>query len=319
MAQIDKSKEELIEEITLLNKRIGEFESERKQQQQQQMLLHRIINLLPIRVFWKDKNLKYLGCNEIFAKDAGKNKPEDLIGKDDSQLGWKDQANIYRDDDQKVIESGKGKLQFEEPQTTPSGDDIWLITSKVPLTDTEGNIIGILGTYADITERKRMEMASIHLKAIVESAEDGIVSKDLNSIITSWNHGAEKMFGYTPGEIVGTSIMRLIPSDRLNEENYILDKIKRGEVVGYFETVRQTKDGRPIDVSITASPIKDPSGKIIGVSKIIRDITKNKRAEEESQKRLQELEVFYKASVGREERILELKKEIEQLKKEPGK
>jgi PAS domain S-box-containing protein len=120
-------------------------------------LLQRIIDLLPIRIFWKDKNLYYLGCNEAFAKDAGKSKPEDLIGKDDFQMGWREQADIYRADDKEVMRSRKEKLNFVEPQTTPSGDRIWLKTSKVPLIDPEGNEIGILGTYDDITERKNLE------------------------------------------------------------------------------------------------------------------------------------------------------------------
>jgi two-component system, sensor histidine kinase and response regulator len=120
-------------------------------------ILQRIINLLPIRVFWKDKDLKYLGCNEIFARDAGKNKPEELIGKDDFAMGWHDQADAYRADDQKVIASGKAKLNFEEPQTTPQGTTIWIKTSKIPLVDAKGNTVGVLGTYEDITERKEAE------------------------------------------------------------------------------------------------------------------------------------------------------------------
>ncbi|MFH1479443.1 MAG: PAS domain S-box protein [Candidatus Omnitrophota bacterium] len=120
-------------------------------------LLQRIIDLLPVRIFWKDKDLKFLGCNEVFAKDAGKDKPRDLIGKDDFHMGWKDQAEIYRADDRKVINSEKGKLNYEEPQTTPQGEKIWLKTSKVPLIDLEGNKIGILGIYEDITKRKHAE------------------------------------------------------------------------------------------------------------------------------------------------------------------
>ncbi|MFA5117685.1 MAG: PAS domain S-box protein [Candidatus Omnitrophota bacterium] len=135
--------------------------TERKQREEEinnsQKLLQRIINLLPIRVFWKDRNLKYLGCNEIFAKDAGKNSSEDLIGKNDSQMGWSEQAEIYQADDLKVMKSGKAKLNFEEPQTTPGGGKIWLKTSKVPLIDSQGKEIGVLGTYEDITERKQKE------------------------------------------------------------------------------------------------------------------------------------------------------------------
>jgi len=144
--------------------------TEQKQSQEKinnsQKLLQKIINLLPERIFWKNKNLEYLGCNEIFAKDAGKNNPEEIIGKDDFQMGWKEQAEIYRTDDREVIESGKSKLNFEEPQTTPRGEKIWLRTSKVPLIDLQGNIIGVLGAYHDITERKQAEdeMKSLNKK-----------------------------------------------------------------------------------------------------------------------------------------------------------
>ena len=125
----------------------------------------------------------------------------------------------------------------------------------------------------DITAHKLAESVSVRLAAIVESSDDAIIGKDLNSIITSWNKGAERIFGYTAAEMVGASILKLIPPDRRDEENLIIGKIRRGECVEHFETLRQTKDGRLIDVSVTASPIKDASGQPIGVSKIARDIT----------------------------------------------
>jgi PAS domain S-box-containing protein len=144
--------------IALIERNITERKKEEAAIINSQKLLQRIIDLLPIRIFWKDKNLRFLGCNEVFAKDAGKNQPEDLIGKDDFQMAWKDQAKIYQADDQEVIKARKAKLNFEEPQTTPKGDKIWLKTSKVPLIDSQGNEIGILGTYEDITERKNLEI-----------------------------------------------------------------------------------------------------------------------------------------------------------------
>lgn len=131
----------------------------------------------------------------------------------------------------------------------------------------------------DITVRKQTEAALIRLASIVESSEDAIISKDLNSTVTSWNRGAEKIFGYTAGEMVGASIMRLIPADRQDEENQILDQVKRGKSVEHFDTLRQTKDGRLINISVTASPIKDAAGKVTGVSKVARDITERMRAE----------------------------------------
>jgi len=132
----------------------------------------------------------------------------------------------------------------------------------------------------DITERKKAEVVANRLAAIVESSDDAIIGKDLHSIITSWNRGAEKVFGYTASEMVGTSIVRLIPPDRQNEEEHILGKIRRGDSVEHFETLRQTKDGRLIHVSVTASPIKDAAGKVIGVSKVARDISDRKAVEE---------------------------------------
>ena len=133
----------------------------------------------------------------------------------------------------------------------------------------------------DITQRKLAEKTSVRLAAIVESSDDAIIGKDLDGIITSWNKGAEMIFGYSADEMVGRSIMPLIPADRREEEEHILEKIGRGESVRHFETVRQAKDGRRIDVSATISPIKDSTGKIVGASKVARDITERKRAEEE--------------------------------------
>ncbi len=131
----------------------------------------------------------------------------------------------------------------------------------------------------DITVRKQTEAALIRLASIVESSDDAIIGKDLNSTITSWNRGAEKIFGYTAGEMVGASIMRLIPADRQEEENQILEQVKRGESIEHFDTLRQTKDGRLVDISVTASPIKNAAGKVTGVSKVARDITERMRAE----------------------------------------
>src|SRR6185503_11411823 len=114
----------------------------------------------------------------------------------------------------------------------------------------------------DITERKRAEMASSRLAAIVESSDDAIIGKDLNSIVSSWNKAAENIFGYSSAEMVGNSITRLIPADRQDEEAQILGKLTRGESVTHFETLRQTKSGRLIDVSVTVSPIKDAHGRV---------------------------------------------------------
>ena len=157
--------------------------------------------------------------------------------------------------------------------------DVSITTS--PIRDSSGKIVGVSKITRDITERKKALMVANRLAAIVEFSDDAIIGKDLNGIITSWNHGAERIFGYTADEMVGTSVMRLIPEDRKAEEEQILARLRRGESLEHFETLRQAKDKRLIEVSVTTSPIKDAAGRIIGASKILRDIKNLKDRERE--------------------------------------
>ncbi|HEX8964550.1 MAG TPA: PAS domain-containing protein, partial [Rhodocyclaceae bacterium] len=140
--------------------------------QGQKELLQSVIEHAPIRVFWKDRDLRYLGCNSLFARDAGLAGPHELIGKTDFELGWHDQAARYQADDRAVMDSGVPKLDFEEPQTTPHGGLIWLSTSKVPLRGRNHQVIGVLGIYDDVTQRKRdadeLERHRKHLQQMVE-------------------------------------------------------------------------------------------------------------------------------------------------------
>jgi PAS domain S-box-containing protein len=147
----------------------------------------------------------------------------------------------------------------------------------------EGQPAGRVWSYRDVTEHHLATITSRRLAAIVASSDDAIVGKDLNSIITSWNYGAEQIFGYTADEMIGTSIMRLIPPDRQEEEREILSRIRRGERFDHFETIRVAKDGRQLNVSITVSPIKDSTGHVVGASKVARDITERKKAEERAE------------------------------------
>src|SRR5215510_11611973 len=132
----------------------------------------------------------------------------------------------------------------------------------------------------DISERTLGETFAERLAAIVESSDDAIISKDLNGIIASWNKGAERIFGYVAEEVIGKPILILIPQDRQNEETFILERIRRGERVDHYDTVRIRKDGNLVDISLTVSPVMDASGKIVGASKIARDITERKRAQD---------------------------------------
>ncbi|HHH36131.1 MAG TPA: EAL domain-containing protein [Gammaproteobacteria bacterium] len=138
-------------------------------------MLRLVLDTIPVRVFWKDRELRYLGCNRNFARDAGMDSPREIVGKDDFQLAWREQAERYRSDDRQVIESGQARFNFEEPQTTPDGRRLWLRTSKIPLTDMDGSIIGVLGTYEDITEQKEAEQALKRETAEKERIERALV------------------------------------------------------------------------------------------------------------------------------------------------
>lgn len=140
-----------------LSQKHRELQETAQQLEQSKNMLQLVIESIPVRVFWKDKNLRYLGCNSLFAHDAGLNQPQELLGKDDFAMGWREQADIYRADDRQVMETCRPKMNIIEPQTTPTGGKIWLNTSKVPLQMPDGEVFGVLGVYEDITARKQAE------------------------------------------------------------------------------------------------------------------------------------------------------------------
>ncbi|KEQ31264.1 hypothetical protein N180_03180 [Pedobacter antarcticus 4BY] len=169
---------------------------------------------------------------------------------------------------------------FETRRMAKSGRLLDISLTISPIRDYFGGIIGISKIARDITLLKQAEEKSAVLAAIVDSTDDAVISKDLQGIITSWNISAERIFGFTAQEIIGESILKLIPEDRKEEEYSILAQLKAGRRVDHIETKRLTKDGRLVDVSLTISPVKDTKGNIIGISKIARDITEKKLEEQ---------------------------------------
>jgi PAS domain S-box-containing protein len=197
---------------------------------------------------------------------------------------WAD--SIHPDDRASTREKYKegistGKFEYEYRIVRPDGSIRWIQLRGFPVRDDAGRIARIAGVAEDITERKQIDVTRARMAAIVDSSEDAIIGKDINGIVTDWNPGATKVFGFSADEMVGNSIVALLPADRLHEEDQILERIERGEIVEHLETVRKRKDGQLIDVSITVSPIKDAAGKVTGASKIARDITEQNNLEQQ--------------------------------------
>ncbi len=380
-----------------------------------------ILDTIPQSVFWKDKEGTYLGCNAAFARAAGLNQPEDVVGRTDFDLPWpRHEAEAYRADDMKVISSNQARLHIVEPLQLANGSRIVIDTSKVPLASADNTPYGVVGIYEDVTERKDAEerikasearfralseysLAGVyiiqdyrisyvnpslaklfgysprevlgmdplsvvhpddrefaaesmrlrlsgavdslhyecrglrkngeiihievlggvveldgrpaivgnilditerkqaedirkHLASIVEFSDDAIIGKSCEGVIQSWNTGAQRLYGYTSAETIGQSVTLLVPPDRLNEVGDILNRIKKGEVIEHFETVRLCKDATQVDVSVTVSPIRDADGRVIGASTIARDITARKRAEEALRLNETRLEALLKLS-----------------------
>jgi PAS domain S-box-containing protein len=172
-----------------------------------------------------------------------------------------------------AVRAGQGARHFETVAIRRDGGTVPISLAISPIMTPDGQLIGVSRIARDITEQQALQREAFRLAAIVESSDDAIVSKDLNGIVQTWNKAAERMFGYTQEEMIGRSITTIIPEDRLAEEDVVLSNIRAGRAVEHFETIRKRKDGTLIEISVTVSPIRTPEGKVIGASKIVRDIT----------------------------------------------
>ena len=177
------------------------------------------------------------------------------------------------------LRAGERIEHYETIRLKKSGERFPVSITIFPVKDDTGRVIGASKIARDISERNKTDESRFRLAAVVESADDAIISKDLNGIVSSWNDGARRMFGYAAEEMIGQPILRIIPLELHYEEAAILARLRQGERVDHFETRRTRKDGSTIELSVTISPIRDGSGRVIGASKIARDISDRRRIE----------------------------------------
>jgi two-component system CheB/CheR fusion protein len=244
----------------------------------------RLLDALPAALYVTDAAGKIVYFNEAAATLWGcrpKLRTDQWCGS--WRLYWPDGTPLPHDQCPMAValREGKPNRGCEAVAERPDGTRVPFMAYPTPFYDDAGILIGAVNMLVDMSEHQRAERASRHLSAIVESSDDAIISKDLNGLIATWNNAAERLFGYAEEEVIGKPITILIPPERLHEEVDILDRIRRGERVEHFETERRRKDGSLIDISLSISPVADESGRIIGASKIARDITEQKRREEQ--------------------------------------
>jgi diguanylate cyclase (GGDEF)-like protein/PAS domain S-box-containing protein len=248
-------------------------------------LLQTIIESTPIRIFWKDKSLRYLGCNTAFARDAGMPSPQDIIGKDDYQMGWREQAELYRADDRLVMEFFKPKLSFDEQQTTPAGETIWLRTSKVPLCNVDNENIGLLGIYEDITEHKKYEeelRASEHkLNSILDNVDAFIYLKDTEGRYLFANKPLRELWHAEIQDIIGCSDEKFF-DDQTSANIRINDSrvLKAGETIRTEEINTVPAMGKTKIYLSTKLPLRHDDGSIYALCGISTDITERKKLED---------------------------------------
>ncbi|MBS1834358.1 MAG: PAS domain S-box protein [Acidobacteria bacterium] len=229
-------------------------------------------------IFIKDQDGRYVLANRTFESLFGVSS-ERVVGLTDFDLFPPDLANSLRQNDLNVLREGRS-ISVEETVPDDQGGRTYL-SIKFPLFDNDGSVTAVCGIATDITERKQLEIAQGRLAAIVADSTDAVISKDLNGIVTSWNAAAERLFGYSAEEMIGQPIAVLSPPDRPDEMPSILRKIQSGQRLSAFRTQRRRKDGTLAEISLSVSPLRDSSGRIIGASKIARDISREKAVERE--------------------------------------
>ncbi len=250
-----------------------------------QQMLQLVLDNIPQRVFWKDRNYVYRGCNKPFMQDAGLTSMEEIIGKDDFQLSWKKTALLYRAGDKKVMENNITQVGYEEPQDKPDGSQMWLRTSKTPLHDRTGHVIGILGTYEDITEQKRAaeitQESEERFRLAFENTNTGMCLVDLKGNLARVNNKMCEIFGYTKEELEHMTVNDIAHPDDIGKSPEFIQKSLQGKIgSSIFEKRYFHKKGDVLTCEVSSSLIRNTAGAPLYFISHIHDVTERKRIEE---------------------------------------
>ena len=251
-----------------------------------------IIQALPAAIYTTDAAGRITFYNDAAAAMWGR---RPALGDDQWcgswKLYWPDGTQLPHDECPMAValKTRRPMRNVEAVAEKPDGTRVPFAAYPTPLFDAAGELVGAVNMLVDLTHRKQADENAQRLASVVESSDDAIISKDLDGIVRSWNKGAERLFGYTAQEVIGKPITILFPPDRIDEEPCILERLRRGERVGHYETERRRKDGTLVDVSLTVSPIFSTDGRVIGASKIARDISVAKHAREHQRLLLAEI------------------------------
>jgi two-component system cell cycle sensor histidine kinase/response regulator CckA len=269
-------------------------------------MLQSVLDNIPQRVFWKDRNLRFIGCNKAFADDAGLADSSAIVGRDDFQMSWSAVAARYRADDRRVIATGMPLLNYEEPQVRADGRELWMRTNKVPLRDREGNVIGILGTYEDITVRieleRTLEREKSLLLTLIDNLPDYIYLKDRESRFVLANRAIAEFMGVgDPAQLIGRTDRDFYPeaiAEKFAEdERRVIDE---GRSIVNMEEAIRSASGRERWVFTTKVPLFDTTGRVTGFVGIGHDITDIKNTEEALRRSEEQLQLARKLeAVGR--------------------
>ncbi len=235
-----------------------------------------LMDTAPDRIYFKDERSRFVLINRSMANALGLSDPADAVGRSDFDFFTPEHAQPAREAEQAIMRTGRPVMDLEEKETWPDGHVTWVSTTKMPLRDVKGRIIGTFGLSKDITERRHTEERILRLAALVESSHDAIFGVDMRDLVTSWNRGAEELYGYGADEVVGQPVAELLSADARDEARPFWEKVRKGEETQSFESTGRRKNGTSVTLSYAIAPIRNQAGKTVGVAVIARDITEEK-------------------------------------------